>query len=97
VQIVENWTDIDGKIISCTESQDISGYLVVEIAVKSARDVSGFANLLDHSVGETLAVLVPEDLVTPEVRLPETDVTCRVRRGAKNRTFVHPEKFTLKG
>ena len=96
MQIIENWTDIQGKIVSCAVSQQLPGYVVLELAVEKADEVAGVANLLSQAAGQTLVVLVPDELAPLNECRPDVEVVCRVRRAAKNRVFIHPEQFTLK-
>ena len=89
VQIIENWSDVTGTVRSCRPSPSIAGFVEVEIAVEQVNAVEGFANLLEHTAGKNLVVLVPEELVK-SLNITRGDrIACRVRRATLDRAFVH--------
>ena len=96
MQIVENWTDIEGKVVSCAPSEELPGFHMLELAVEKAREVEGFANLLNQTVGHTLTVFIRADLAALDDCRPQAEAVCRVRRATNKRNFVHPEKITFK-
>ncbi len=89
VQIIENWSDITGKVRACEPSPNVAGFMAVEIAVEQVKAVEGFANLLGQAVGTNLMVLVPDELVKALAITAGDMITCRVRRANLERSFVH--------
>ncbi len=89
VQIIENWSSINGVVCSCNPSPSIAEFVEVEVAVETVSPVEGFANLLDNVEGRPLVVLVPEELVKSLDIAPGDVIACRVRRANLDRTFVH--------
>jgi len=95
--IVENWAEITGKVQSVSPST-VTGFKTVEVRVEDAKSVASYPNLLDQTVGEVIAVNVPDALADTLPADPEdASVTCRVRRAGPSRLFVHPEHFSAGG
>ncbi len=95
VPIVENWSDLTGRVLSCRPAEAPAGFLVAEIAASRIDPVEGFPNLLAGAAGRTLDVLVPADLASGAGLVPGALVRCRVRRGGPKRIFVHREHFRV--
>jgi len=89
VQIVDNWSEVNGVVLSCNLFHDVAGFVAVELSVEKVSPVEGFANLLEHVEGQALVVLVPEELVKSLDIVPSDMIACRVRRANLERTFVH--------
>ena len=95
VQIVENWSDITGVVRFYQPSPDVAGFMAMELSVEKVTPVAGFPNLLEHTQGKSLVVLMPEELVKSfNVHLGDT-LTCRVRRAGPDRVFVHSEYISV--
>jgi hypothetical protein len=91
VQIIENWSDISGKVRFYTLSSEVEGFAAVTINVENVRDVPGYANLLSTVAGTEITILVPQTLATQQKIASGTQIDCRVRRGGPNRIFIHPD------
>ena len=89
MQIIENWSDVKGIVRSSQPSLNVSGFVEVELLVEKVNPVEGFANLLGHTEGKSLIVLMPEELVKSLDIAPGDTVECRIRRADLDRTFVH--------
>jgi hypothetical protein len=89
VQIIENWSDVRGVVRSCYPSPDVGGFIAVEVVVARVLPVEGFANLLAHKEGESLEVLIPEELIKFLGIVQGVTIACRVRRAGRDRVFVH--------
>jgi hypothetical protein len=89
VQIIENWSDVNGVVRSCNPSPDVGGFRAVEVVVEKVNPVEGFANLLGDTEGKPLVVLMPEELVKSLRIARGVMIACRVRRANLDRTFVH--------
>ncbi len=90
MQIIENWTDVTGKVIG-VEPSEVHGDLVkVNLKVSRVAEVEGYANLLAETKGQTLAVHLSQ-AAAEQLKLGEK-VSCRLRRGNQQRIFAHPEQ-----
>ena len=90
MQIIENWTDVVGKVEDVEPSDVSDDFVKVKMAVNQTKPVEGFANLLDDAKGQTLAVEVPKKAAAP--LQPGEKVSCRLRRGGNKKIFAHPEQ-----
>ncbi len=95
MQIIENWSDINGIVRSLQPSPTVSGFIEVELQVEKVNPVEGFANLLRDSEGKSLVVLIPEELVKSLDIRPGTVIECRVRRANLDRSFVHRNHISV--
>ena len=95
MQVVENWSDIEGELLSHRPNSVAQGFVELRIRVKKIKDVHGFRNLIDGSEGSTIEVNAPEDLVRDVDLTKGKTVRCRVRRAGPHNIFVHPEHFSL--
>jgi len=89
VQIIENWSNVMGVVVSCNPSSDVGGFMAIEVVLEKIDPVEGYANLLEHKQGKTLVILVPEELVKQLDITPGIVIVCRVRRADLDRVFVH--------
>lgn len=90
VSVVENWTDMEGIVLSFKQSEAFPKFLKVELKIEKTRDVRGFPNLLGNTKGKTLSIYVPVDLAT-KLQL-ETGIRISFRaRGGMREVFAHPD------
>lgn len=90
MQIIENWTDVEGKVKD-TEPSDVSDdFVKVRVEVNHAKPVKGYANLLEEAKGQTLTVEVPK--AAAEKIQPGAKIACRVRRAGTTKIYAHPEQ-----
>jgi hypothetical protein len=85
VQVMENRTDVTGRIQSMRADPARPGYRIVTIEVHGASPVEGYANMLGGAAGTTLEVLVADDQANP-LALGK-NVRCRIRRGGPTTIF----------
>lgn len=95
MQIIENWSDISGTVLSLQPSPSVSGFIEVELQVEKVNPVEGFANLLGDWEGKPLVVLIPEELVRSLDIRPGNAIECRVRRANLDRSFVHRNHISV--
>jgi hypothetical protein len=76
VQVVENRTDLEGVVLSRAPDPERPGYDVVDIDVRRATPVEGYADLLSSRVGSHLGVHFKRDLL-PGGRLEGAAIRCR--------------------
>jgi hypothetical protein len=90
VQIIENWTVVDGRVRGLEPAADAAGYMVAEVEVLSSRAVEGFANLVAAAPGALLRVYVSEAAAAQSGLAAGAHIVCRMRRGGPQRIFAHP-------
>ena len=95
VQIIENWSYVNGVVRSSNPSSDVAGFLEVEVEVEKVTPVEGFANLLGHTEGKPLVILIPEELVKSIGITVGVMIACRVRRANLDRTFAHRDSVSV--
>ncbi len=90
VSVVENWTDIEGTVLSFKQSEAFPKFLEVEVKIEKIRDVRGFPNLLKTTADKTLCIFVPKDLATKLQLENGTRISFRARGGSRG-VFAHPD------
>ena len=90
MQIIENWTDVVGKVEDVAPSDVSDDFVKMKVAVNQTKPVKGFANLLEDAKGQTLDVEVPRQAA--EQLQPGAKVSCRLRRAGNRKIFAHPEQ-----
>lgn len=93
VSIIENWTDLEGLVQSVSPAPDLSQHVVVEIRVRRAQAVEGFANLFAEAAGTVVQVNVASDVAKKAGLAAGVQIRCRVRRGGPRRIFAHPSEI----
>lgn len=91
--IIENWTDLEGLVQSVSPAADVAQHVVVEIRVRRAQAVKGFANLLADAAGTVVRVHVANESAKQAGLTAGAQVRCRVRRGGPHRIFAHPTEI----
>src|SRR5262245_39290892 len=61
VQVIENRTDVTGRVQSMRADPARPGYRIVTIEVHGTSPVEGYANMLGGAAGTTLEILVAAD------------------------------------
>jgi hypothetical protein len=89
MQIVENWTDIEGKVKEIEPSDVADDFVKVKLEVSQAKPVEGFADLHKEAEGQTLTVEVPK--AAAEHLKAGAEISARVRRATNKRSFAHPD------
>lgn len=95
VQIIENWTDVEGDVLTVEPESGVPRFGLVTIRVARAQSVEGFANLLGAVGGGIVRVHVPAELLTRTGVGTGSRVICRVRRAGVHDIFSHPQRFGL--
>jgi hypothetical protein len=90
VSVIENWTDMEGIILSIRQSETLSNFMEAEVMVEKANDIEGFPNLLKNTLGETATVFIPKDLATKLHLNKGLRISFRAR-GGMNKIFAHPD------
>lgn len=91
VQVVENWTDVQGIVQGVRSAADRPGFVVATVKVDSMGDVTGYPNLLGDSERQELDIFIPSLLVEREAVAPGRKLFVRVRLGGRRSVFAHPD------
>jgi hypothetical protein len=95
VQIVENWSDIEGTLRTSRPSSVAPGFVTLEIELTKVKPVEGFRNLLEDAGSATVEVNTPEELARNTDLREGAIIRCRVRRAGPRNIFAHPENFSV--
>lgn len=95
VQMIENWSEIEGAVRSILPESELDGFSGVEIEVERARAVEGFPHLLQDAEGSTLEVQFPQDLIAELAIAPGRRICARVRKAGLTRVFAHREHIDV--
>jgi hypothetical protein len=87
--VIENWTDIEGKVKSLRDVDEPAGHAAAEIAVSKAVAVKGFANLVGDR--KTLTVHVRKGAPAEAALKTGGQVRLRVRQSGPNKFYAHPD------
>src|SRR5450631_473785 len=85
VQVVENRTDIAGRVQLMRADPERPDYRIVSIEVHTAAPVEGFVNMFPAAAGTRLEISVAADQAQPLA--PGKSVRCRIRRGGSTTVF----------
>jgi len=61
VSIIENYANIEGKIVELTDHPTRPGYLQMKVALEKSKPVEGFPNLAQADEGTTIAINVKKE------------------------------------
>jgi hypothetical protein len=96
VQIIENWSEINGVVLSAEPSTDVHDFMAVTVAVDHVTALDGFANLLTDVAGKQIVMLVPQELFSALDVKQGSVITCWVRKAGLNRIFVHRQHISVR-
>jgi len=96
VQIIENWSDVEGVVDSFPGSSGLRGFVAVQLTVSKVKAVEGFANLLKDIEGKSLVVLIPEELAASQHITKGLMIGCRVRCASPGKMFVHQDYLSVR-
>jgi hypothetical protein len=98
VQSIENRTNLHGRVRGRRADPDRPGWELVDIDVAQADPVPGLPNLLSRTVGSTITVSVPADLLPPG-DLRGASLRLRAYRGGPDAVLAEkdpaPGTFTI--
>jgi hypothetical protein len=97
MQIRENWTYLEGEVADVRQSATRAGFVELDIAVRAARAVEGFANLLGDCVDTTVTVRIRADAERVDELVKGAHVSVRVRRGqSADDVFAHTRSLRIR-
>lgn len=91
VQMIENWSEIEGTVRSIRPENELEGFSAVAIEVQEARPVEGFAHLLEGAEGSELEVLFPDEVIAEQDIAAGVRIVVRARKAGLERVFAHRE------
>lgn len=97
VQMIENWSQIEGTVQEIRPETELEGFSAVEIMVQEVRPVEGFAHLLEGVEGSELEVIFPDELISTLGIEPDVHIAVRARRAGLERVFAHREHVRVEG
>jgi hypothetical protein len=96
VDVIPNRTEIEGEIRSRRDHPSLSDFDLVELDLKDAKPIEGFADLLSSRVGSTIEIAVKRSLLSSEP-VEGARLRCRARLGGPGAIFAEtdPEPGTF--
>jgi hypothetical protein len=88
VQVIENRSQVRGRVMNIAPHPSLNGYVVVDIAVSDVAPVSGYANLFGEHLGQTIGINVSSDEVPKLALSVGDDVSARIRRAGPQAVFA---------
>lgn len=96
MQVRENWTELEGEVVDVRPSPTREGFVELDIAVRAARPVEGFANFLADCVDSTVTVKIRADAAGVDKLVKGARVSVRARRGqARPDVFAHTRSLKI--
>ena len=95
VQVEANWSDVVGTVTAMQESSGTAGFAQVTLQLEDVKPVKGFKSLVTAGKQDSLAVLVPVELMSKLNLKPGDKLSARVRRADLKRTYVHREHVSV--
>ena len=89
VQIVENWAEVEGRVVQVRPAAGLAGFSTVELDVEHVQPVEGFPNFF--AGGGRIAVNVQQDALTAAGLREGRLARLRIRRGGLTSNFAHPD------
>ncbi len=96
MQIIENWSDVDGEVSELLQNPSDPSFAVAKVRVHASTPVGSFANLLTKDVGNEIAIRVPNTAVQRLGLAPGHRVHMRVRQTGVDKYFSPPEAIERK-
>jgi hypothetical protein len=96
MQIVENWSDVDGEVTELLHNPSDPSFAIAKVRVDASAPVGSFPNLLTKNVGTEIAVRVPSATIQRIGLAPGHRVQMRIRQAGVDKYFSHPEAIEKK-
>lgn len=90
VQVIENRTDIEGVIRSRSAHPTLEAFDVLEVEVKAAQPVEGYADLLSSRVRSVIELNVKRSLLSAG-DIDGWRIRCRAYVGGPGEIFAEPD------
>lgn len=91
MQIVENWSDVEGEVKKLLPNPSDPSITLATIAVEAATPVASFPNLLAGRVGNEITVGIATAAVQRSCVAPGHRVHLRIRQAGPEKFFSHPD------
>ena len=95
VNIIENWSDIVGRVVEQISTTQESGFKAWEVIVEEVHEVKGFTNLMEETRGSTILLLFPQEIDEGLSLVEGSLIRCRVRQADLKKYFVHRDFVEL--
>lgn len=93
VAAVENWAEIDGRVVSVEKHDDLDGYVRARIDVQSVAPVEGYANLFAWAPGNEVEINIPQ--AAGESLQPGAHVHFKARKATPTASFADPDSIRI--
>ena len=91
MQIVENWSDVDGEVKKLSANPSDPSLTLATLAVEAASPVASFPNLLAGRVGNEITVGIATAAVQQAGVAPGHRLHLRIRQAGPEKFFSHPD------
>jgi hypothetical protein len=97
MQIRENWTDLEGEVTDVRRSATREGFVELDLAVRAAHPVEGYANFLGDCVDATVTVRIRAEAEGVDRLVKGAHVSVRARRGqSAHDVFAHTRSLIIR-
>ena len=97
VQAIENWAALEGTVRDMRTSDVRADLDEVDVAVDRVEPVDPYPNLLSETLGSTVSVTIPKDVVKRLSIEPGVRIRCQARRTSPLDVFARPDSVTVVG
>jgi hypothetical protein len=96
MQIIENWADVQGRIIEIKPHPKLQDFVVVRLQVSQVSPVRGYPNLFESTEGKAIDVNIPTARAQTLSLRPGIVISGRVRKSNPTTAFVHPDLLSVR-
>lgn len=95
VSIVENWSDVVGRVRRISAAPEVPGFTAIRLSVFEVKDVEPYANLLVSAVGTDIDILAPARTLAELALTDGAVLACRIRLARNQKIFAHTEQIRV--
>lgn len=95
MQIVENWADIEGELVSIDPHPSLPNFVTGSVRVKKVQNVGSFPNLFIATQGQIIPISIPADLARQRGIALNAQFSGRIRSGGLGKIFADPDHLDI--
>lgn len=95
VQIKENWTDIEGSLISLDSGIETDRFSTVQVKVSATASVLNFTSFLEDTMGKTIIIHVPKEIVHRMKFNVGSQIKCRIRKTESGQIYLQNQNIEV--
>ena len=95
MSVIENWTDLVGRIRHISDHDPKKNFTTIALDVEKVDDVEGYPNLLADVDHTTVHIDVRDDQLREHDLKPGDRIRSRTRRAQGDRLFAHPDQLEV--